>query len=333
MVRRAEASERRMHEKREGDKGKAGGRHRAGARRDPTETGERRNGTAAARREKNVYKEGIFLYCPWTRRPMWRAVQETAKRQVYRFHSTAMQSIDIHAGARPDAGRRREARVCVIVPAYGEERRIGGVVGGIREYCRDVVVVDDGSKDGTGAAAREAGATVLQHIRNRGKGMALCTGFAWAREEGFDAAITMYADGRHAAEDIPAFLAMHARTGAKAIVGNRREKSRTERWMSKRLSKIMRQWVPDTQCGFRLYAREAFPETAPGRWERRFAAESAELVRLALAGMRIESVEVRTIYGDERSKIRPVRDAVRFWWMLGRFRRMARKAEKERAKR
>ena len=233
-------------------------------------------------------------------------------------------------------------KACVIVPAFNEERRIGGVVGDIREYVADVAVVDDGSLDGTGEAAREAGVVVLEHIRNRGKGMALFTGFEWAREEGFDVAITMDADGQHAAEDIPAFLAARERTGAKVVVGNRlggggagmpRARLWTNRWMSRRLSKIMRQWVPDTQCGFRLYAREAFPETAPGRWERRFAAESAELVRLALAGMRIESVEVRTIYGDERSKIRPVRDAVRFWWMLGRFRRMARKAEKERAKR
>lgn len=233
-------------------------------------------------------------------------------------------------------------KVCVIVPAFNEERRIGRVVGEIREYCKDVAVVDDGSTDGTAGAAREAGAVVLEHIRNRGKGLALYTGFEWAREEGYDAAITMDADGQHAAEDIPAFLAVRERTGARVVVGNRlgdggasmpRARRWTNRWMSKRLSRIMRQWVPDTQCGFRLYAREAFPSAAPGRWERRFAAESAVLVRLALAGVRIESVPVRTIYGDERSKIRPVRDAVRFWWMLGRFRRMARKAEKERAKR
>lgn len=227
-------------------------------------------------------------------------------------------------------------RVCAILPAFNEERRVGEVVREVRALGVDVAVVDDGSTDGTAAAAREAGAVVLEHIRNRGKGMALFTGFEWAREEGYDLALTMDADGQHAPEDIPAFLAARRRTGAAVLVGNRMERARgmpwvrrlTNRWMSRSLSKLMRQWVPDTQCGFRLYHRSAFPSKAPAKGERRFAAESAELLRLALEGVQIGAVPVQTIYADERSKIRPLRDAARYWWMLRRFKRAQRKHER-----
>ena len=119
---------------------------------------------------------------------------------------------------------------------------------------------------------------------------------------------------------------------AAVLVGNRMERAGgmpwarrlTNRWMSRSLSKLMRQWVPDTQCGFRLYHRSAFPVEAPAKGERRFAAESAELLRLALEGVRIGTVPVQTIYADERSKIRPLRDAARYWWMLRRFKRAKR---------
>lgn len=227
-------------------------------------------------------------------------------------------------------------RVCAILPAFNEERRVGEVVREVRALGVDVAVVDDGSTDGTAAAAREAGAVVLEHIRNRGKGMALFTGFEWAREEGYELALTMDADGQHAASDIPAFLAAWRRTRAGVIVGDRTgeaakmpwSRRMTNRRMSKTLSKLMRQWVPDTQCGFRLYHRSAFPPEAPARGDRRFAAESAELLRLAMAGVRIGSVPVQTIYAGERSKIRPVRDALRYWWMLRRFKRAKRKHER-----
>lgn len=226
--------------------------------------------------------------------------------------------------------------MCAILPAFNEERRVGEVVREVRGMGVDVAVVDDGSTDGTAAAAREAGAVVLEHIRNRGKGMALFTGFEWAREEGYELALTMDADGQHAASDIPAFLAAWRRTRAGVIVGDRtgeaakmpRGRRAVDRWMARSLSKLTRQWVPDTQCGFRLYHRSAFPPEAPARGDRRFAAESTELLRLAMAGVRIGSVPVQTIYAGERSKIRPVWDALRYWWMLRRFKRAKRKHER-----
>ncbi|MHC4249711.1 MAG: glycosyltransferase family 2 protein, partial [Planctomycetota bacterium] len=88
-------------------------------------------------------------------------------------------------------------KVCVFMPAYNEERHITQVVRGARELGFPTLVVDDASADATVERARVAGAEVVRHERNRGKGMALATGFAWARERGFAAAIVLDGDGQH----------------------------------------------------------------------------------------------------------------------------------------
>lgn len=218
-------------------------------------------------------------------------------------------------------------RTCVLIPAYREEARIGAVVRECLLYCRDVVVIDDGSDDQTAREAAGAGAQVLTRVRNGGKGEALRRGFQHAAAEGFDLAITLDADGQHAPSDIPAFLAAHERTGARVIVGNRMEdvggmpwiRRVTNRFMSRLLSKVMRCHVPDTQCGYRLYERRAFPLFKLSKDARRYAAESEILLRLALEGMTISSVRIQTIYGDEKSKVNPVWDTLRFFRMLRRF--------------
>lgn len=225
-------------------------------------------------------------------------------------------------------------KTCILIPAYREERHVGAVVRETREFCRDVVVIDDGSPDGTAEAARAAGATVLSLVRNAGKGEALRRGFLYAEENGYDLAVTMDADGQHAPSDIPAFLAAYERTKARVLVGNRMGDPRgmpfvrraTNRFMSNLLSGLMRRHVPDTQCGYRLYERSAFPLFDLEGEARRFAAESEILVRLALQGVSIGSVTIQTIYGTEKSNIHPVRDTLRFFRTYLRLRRMAREA-------
>jgi glycosyltransferase involved in cell wall biosynthesis len=216
---------------------------------------------------------------------------------------------------------------CVIVPAYGEEARIGEVVAGIRRHCPQVVVVDDGSGDRTAAAAEQAGATVLRHAVNQGKGAALNTGFQYAREGGYDFVITMDADGQHDPDDIPAFLDAYRRTGVPVLIGNRMDaagamplvRRLTNRFMSRLLSRRMGQAVPDTQNGYRLYRCDVLPRMPTE--SQRFAAESEVLLELAACGVPMGSVPTKVIYRDERSKIRPVRDTLRFFRMLHRVRR------------
>jgi glycosyltransferase involved in cell wall biosynthesis len=220
-----------------------------------------------------------------------------------------------------------EARGCAIVPAYLEEGRIGKVVRRILEVVRPVIVIDDGSPDRTAEEAAAAGAIVLRHDHNRGKGAALHTGFAYAKAHAFEYLITLDADGQHAPGDIPRFLEAYARTGLPVLVGNRMDDPRTmplarrltNRFMSGYLSREMKQFVPDTQCGFRLYRCDILPAAAPD--SAGYAAESEILLHLAAAGVKMGSVPITVIYQDEVSKIRPVRDTIRFFKMVRRFRR------------
>jgi glycosyltransferase involved in cell wall biosynthesis len=118
-------------------------------------------------------------------------------------------------GERPD-------RVLVAIPAYREEGSIGEIVSRIKEkFPYDVLVVNDGSPDGTSAAAREAGAIVLDLPCNLGIGGAVQTAFLFARDTGYDALVRIDADGQHEVEDIPRVLAPILDGNADAVIGSR----------------------------------------------------------------------------------------------------------------
>jgi len=146
----------------------------------------------------------------------------------------------------------------------------------------------------------------------------------------------MDGDGQHLPEEIARFAEEFGRGGADCVMGTRMGDTRgmpwlrrlTNRFMSGLLSWQMGARVTDTQCGFRLLSRAVFPlalECASGG----FSAESEMLCQFALRGHVIREVPVSTIYGDEVSKIRPVRDTLRFAGMFMRFRRERRKFRRE----
>lgn len=224
----------------------------------------------------------------------------------------------------PENSRRK---ICAVIPAYCEEARIGPVVQAVRRHGLDVVVIDDGSPDATAAVAEAAGAVVLRHERNRGKGAALNTGFEYARKHGYEAVITMDADGQHVPDEIPKFLDAYKRFGSAVLIGNRMWNPSgmplirrwTNRFMSWLLSRVMGQYVPDTQCGFRMYRCDILPVVV-GKSER-FDAESEILLNIASHRIPMESVRISTVYAGERSKIRPTADTVRFIKMLWKFAR------------
>lgn len=215
--------------------------------------------------------------------------------------------------------------VCVILPAFNEAPRIAAILQKIRALNLNVVLIDDGSTDDTVGIASGLGAAVISHGRNLGKGSAILTGFSYAREHGYELVITMDADGQHDPGEIPLFLDAYERTGIPVLVGNRmwaRERMpRIRRWtnqyMSRILSRIMGIYVPDTQCGFRLFRTDVLPY-GPTR-SARFAMESEILLLLAQRGFRIDSVRISTIYHGQISRINPVADTVRFLVMLFRF--------------
>lgn len=114
-----------------------------------------------------------------------------------------------------------EPRVVAIIPAYNEERTIGSVVLRAMAHVHDVVVVDDGSTDATAQIAEAAGAIVVRHKRNRGKGAALNTGFYKARELDPDALVLLDADGQHLPNEVPNVLAPVLADEADIVVGSR----------------------------------------------------------------------------------------------------------------
>lgn len=224
---------------------------------------------------------------------------------------------------------RSDEKWCVIIPGYNEEKRIAGVVRGIRKHCSDAVVVDDGSIDRTASEAEAAGAHVLRHRFNRGKGAALETGFRYAAEKKYDFVVTIDADGQHDPDDVPGLVAEYVSTGKPVIIGNRMAnpgnmplvRRWTNRFMSWLLSKEMKQSVPDTQSGYRLYRSDVLGLLATD--SHGYAAESECLLRLAAAGIQIGSAPIRVIYGDEVSRISPLQDTLRFFGMLKKWRRGA----------
>jgi glycosyltransferase involved in cell wall biosynthesis len=210
----------------------------------------------------------------------------------------------------------------VVIPCYNESQCIGVLVGEVRRHLPTVIVVDDGSTDGTGQLAAAAGARVVAHERNSGKGAALKKGLSTAASLGFEYGLTMDGDGQHRPEDIPALLECAERTGAALVVGNRMQNAQeipwlrraVNRWMSRRISRTAGRPLPDTQCGFRLVQLECYSKQTL-RTDH-FEIESEILLEFVRAGRRVEFIPIRTVGRSHRSKIRPVADTWRWlrWW-------------------
>jgi glycosyltransferase involved in cell wall biosynthesis len=111
--------------------------------------------------------------------------------------------------------------VWVVIPAFNEGAAIGSVIAGLRAYASKIVVVDDGSIDGTAGAAHEAGAIVLRHVINRGQGAALQTGIEYALRRGASTIVTFDSDGQHSPADVPTLVAPLRDGRADIVLGSR----------------------------------------------------------------------------------------------------------------
>lgn len=212
----------------------------------------------------------------------------------------------------------------VIMPAWNESVHIGNLVRELTHMHLNVLVVDDGSSDRTADIAEKAGAVTIRHRVNQGKGQSLADGFRYAADEGYDAVVTMDADGQHDPRDVLRFFDIYNRTGIPVLVGNRmHDRHRmplirrvTNQTMSRILNRKMRQFVADTQNGFRLYQTDVVMMVIPEATG--FAAESEILIKLDEIDIRMGSVPVAAFYGTEKSAVRPVHDTHLFFKMLRR---------------
>jgi len=208
--------------------------------------------------------------------------------------------------------------VLAVIPARDAAGTIASVVRGIQEAIpgSSVIVVDDGSSDGTGARARDAGAVVVRHEVNQGKGAALQTGFDEALRLGADAVIALDADGQHDPMLAPGLL--RALQDCDLVIGSREGDRTGMPWLRRKtndvttwwVSHLARQRIPDSQSGYRAIRATVLQAVRPE--SRRFEYESEFLIGAARKGFRIGEAPITTLYNAPGSHIHPVRDTLRF---------------------
>jgi hypothetical protein len=204
----------------------------------------------------------------------------------------------------------------IVIPVLDEASTIGHVVAAARAYG-PVLVVDDGSRDGSGGAAAAAGAEVLRHPRPLGKAQALLTGVAAGRRRGATHVLTLDGDGQHDPAAIPLLLAVSRAAGRAIVVGNRlhgRSALPVTRRNAVRVASFFAGWtcghpLTDSQSGFRVYPLAVFDEvrTRCGG----FVFETEILLAAAARGWTIDEVAVPALpRAAARSHFRPIRDGV-----------------------
>lgn len=246
----------------------------------------------------------------------------------------------VHDGQEPPAAGARDGRqagvrlgrgnVAVVVPALNEVLRIRDVVTGALAHCDHVIVVDDGSIDGTADAIADLPVTVLAHAQRKGKGASLRDGFAEAVARGFAGVLTMDGDGQHDPDDLPRLLAAANRHPGHIVIGARLRK-RAQAPTYRRLANQFGDWgiawatgyqVADSQSGQRFYPAAVIAlEDVPGE---DFVFEAQIVISAAQRlGTRCVSVPIESRYqasGEPQhfraSHFRPLRDFTRITWHI-----------------
>ncbi|MGI6483755.1 MAG: glycosyltransferase family 2 protein [Methanobacterium sp.] len=207
--------------------------------------------------------------------------------------------------------------ITAIIPAYNEEKTIGSVVLGTLEHVSKVIVVDDGSSDKTSQIARLAGAEVLVHPVNKGKGAALKTGFKAVEDAKI--IVTLDSDGQHDSGLIPKLIQPIQDDEADLVNGSRYLHGKDDDTPSYRrvgqnvldaatnFSGDLK--ITDSQSGFRAFAGHTIPVF--GFHSSGYTIESEMLIDAANAGLRIKEVEIEAIYGEDgHHKSNPVKHGV-----------------------
>lgn len=214
----------------------------------------------------------------------------------------------------------KNPKIIALIPAYNESTHIAEVVRQTLPHL-PALVVDDGSLDNTAEVAAQAGATVVRQTPNQGKGAALMNGFRQALEMGCDALIMLDADGQHDPQEITKFLYAYEATQPDLIIGQRdfrympfvrRNTNTLGTWM---FSWAVGQDIPDNQSGYRLLSRRMC-EAMLSSTETNFEFEVEMIVICIQKQFKLSWVPIRTIYGSEKSHIRPLRHTYHFIRMV-----------------
>jgi hypothetical protein len=206
--------------------------------------------------------------------------------------------------------------ILIVVPVFNEAETVGDVVAGARAYG-PVLVVDDGSRDGSADVAARAGADVIRHAHRRGKGAAICTGIAAARERSASAVVTLDGDGQHSPADLALVLDAARARRRTIVIGGRLDDPDAlppERLNAIRVAGFFMNWacglkLYDTQSGFRVYPIELFDDIQVRHGG--FVFETEVLVAGAARGWCVHEVPVSALArARQRSRFRPINDGV-----------------------
>ncbi len=216
----------------------------------------------------------------------------------------------------------REKSICVVVPAYNEEKLIGQTLGSIPPYVDHVAVVDDASSDDTAKivdqiAARDPRVELIRHPKNRGVGAAIATGYIWCREREIDVAVVMAGDAQMDPDDLPKLLdpVVEDRTdyakGNRLVTGEAWKKIPRHRYLGNMalafLTKIASGYwhVTDSQCGYTALNKKALQLLPLEDIYPRYGVPNDLLVMLNIYNMRVADYPVNPIYGiGERSDLK-----------------------------
>lgn len=218
---------------------------------------------------------------------------------------------DINKTIKTDTARLlSERKICVVIPTYNNAGTVTDVIRRTLQQCRDVIVVNDGSTDGTGEQLRQiTGITLVENKKNEGKGTALKRGLQKALEMGFAYAITLDADGQHYPEDIPRLLEGNIQHPGAIIIGKRKLEGVIRSGGSKFANAFSNFWfcvqtlhyLPDTQSGYRLYPLHKL-HILP-LLTSRYEAELELLVTSSWNGVKIVSVPVNVYYPPHEERV------------------------------
>ncbi|MBI4336099.1 MAG: glycosyltransferase family 2 protein [Candidatus Omnitrophica bacterium] len=217
-------------------------------------------------------------------------------------------------------------RGCILIPVYNEAKTLPRLLSSLKGHGLDILIVDDGSADGSSDAAILNGAILIKrHKRNLGKGISLRDGFSYVVKSDYDFVITLDGDGQHDPKEVGKFVEHAGRSQAGIIQGNRMintakmpfVRRMTNVFMSFMISKMIGHKVEDTQCGYRLIRKDVL--RAVDLKTEKFEIDSEILIDARKKGFSIDSVPIDTIYEGEASQIRPFRDTLRFILFLFKF--------------
>ena len=222
-----------------------------------------------------------------------------------------------------------QRKIALLIPAYNEEKYIGQVIKNCASYHLDMIIIDDGSSDGTAEEVKKIRPSnnyrliLLQHHKNNGKGAALDTGFKYALKKNYQGVITLDADAQHDTKEIKKFLQMIEKENPDLIIGSRFQNHQgmpflrltTNYFTSWVISKLAGQKIEDVQSGFRYISNKVIKNIELKT--KNFETEPELILKTCWSNYKVKNLPISTIYYDGFvSEVNKFTDTIKFFKLM-----------------